>query len=84
LRSLTVCALELQAEISNKTSVKWASFCREVIYDAFILNEQKLGGFGGLKSKLMNQNSGAGSITKVIESPVNGCLECLNEEPAVL
>jgi hypothetical protein len=46
LRSLTVCTLELQAEISNKTSVKWASFCREVIYDAFILNKQKLGGSG--------------------------------------
>jgi hypothetical protein len=44
LRSLTVCTLELQAEISKKTAVNWASFCREVIYDAFILNKEKLGG----------------------------------------
>ncbi len=43
LRSLTVCTLELRAEVSKKTAVNWASFCREVIYDAFILNKQKLG-----------------------------------------
>jgi len=43
LLSLTVCTLELQAEISKKTAVNWVSFCLEVIYDAFILNKQKLG-----------------------------------------
>jgi hypothetical protein len=28
------------------TAVDWASFCREVIYDALILNKQKFGGSG--------------------------------------
>jgi hypothetical protein len=46
LRSLTVCTLELQVEIAKQTAVNWASFCREVIYDALILNKQKLGGPG--------------------------------------
>jgi hypothetical protein len=44
LCSLTVCTLELQVEISKRIAVNWASFCREVIYDAFIRNKQKLGG----------------------------------------
>jgi hypothetical protein len=33
-------------EISKSTAVNWASFCREVIYDALILNKQKFGGPG--------------------------------------
>ena len=46
LRSLTVCTLELQAKIFQKVAVNWTSFCREVVYDAFILNKRKLGGPG--------------------------------------
>ena len=33
-------------EIAKQTAVNWASFCREVIYNALILNKQKLGGPG--------------------------------------
>jgi hypothetical protein len=46
LRNLSVCILELQVEIAKQTAVNWASFCREVIYNALILNKQKLGGPG--------------------------------------
>ncbi len=46
LRNLNVCILELQVEIAKQTAVNWASFCSEVIYNALILNKQKLGGPG--------------------------------------
>jgi hypothetical protein len=46
LHNLSVCILELQVEIAKGTAVNWASFCREVIYNALILNKQKLGGPG--------------------------------------
>jgi len=46
LHNLSACILELQVEIARQTAVNWASFCREVIYNALILNKQKLGGLG--------------------------------------
>jgi len=46
LHNLSACILELQVEIARQTAVNWASFCREVIYNALILNKQNLGGLG--------------------------------------
>ncbi len=31
-------------EIAKHTAADWASYCREVIYDALIFNKQKFGG----------------------------------------
>jgi hypothetical protein len=35
-----------EVEISNRTATDWDSFCREVVYDAFIVNGKALGGPG--------------------------------------
>lgn len=35
-----------QLEIDPGTAVDWASFCREVVFDAYVINGQKIGGPG--------------------------------------
>lgn len=35
-----------QLEISPRTAIDWASFCRETVLSAYIMYKQKLGGIG--------------------------------------
>lgn len=38
--------IELQLRLANQTVVDWASFCREVTFDAMIINKTQIGGIG--------------------------------------
>jgi len=38
--------MELQLRLSSKTLTDWASFCREVTYDAMVVRKVQIGGYG--------------------------------------
>lgn len=46
ISNCTFTIIQMQLRMSNQTIVDWSSFCREVTYDAMVINKVMIGGFG--------------------------------------